>query len=259
MAKKKKIPDKLQIWIEVRKRYHLSDAHIQMARELGLNPKKFEKLANTKQEPWKAPLPDFIERIYYKHFGKRRPDNVKSIEQLVKDRRVKQEERRKRKQERRQAEAATEAIEKRPMVGVGVIVTKSEHVLLLKRKSVHGAGTWCPPGGHLEYGESPEECAIREVREETNVCIKEAKFTGITNDIFEEYEKHYITLWFEGQYVSGEPEVNAPYEMSEAGWFAWENLPQPLFLPFQNLLQGKSYSIRHNSGKELQRIKNTTD
>ena len=52
--KKKKIPDKLQIWIDARKRYHLSHAHIQMARELGLNPKKFGKLSNTKQEPWKA-------------------------------------------------------------------------------------------------------------------------------------------------------------------------------------------------------------
>ena len=55
MAKKKKIPDKLQIWIVARKRFHLSHEQIQMARELGMNPKKFGKLANHKQEPWKAP------------------------------------------------------------------------------------------------------------------------------------------------------------------------------------------------------------
>lgn len=80
----KKIPEKYQIWIDARKRFHLSDAQIQMARELGMNPKNFGKLANHKQEPWKAPLPEFIENIYFKRFGKRKPDQVKSMEQLIK-------------------------------------------------------------------------------------------------------------------------------------------------------------------------------
>jgi hypothetical protein len=74
--------EKFQAWIDVRKRYHLSHAHIQMAKELGMNPKKFGKIANHKQEPWKAPLPDFIEAVYFKRFGKNQPDEVKSIEQL---------------------------------------------------------------------------------------------------------------------------------------------------------------------------------
>ena len=96
MAKKKKIPEKYQIWIQARKRYHLSHAHIQMARELGLNPKKFGGLANSKQEPWKLPLPEFIEELYFKNFKKSRPDNVRSIEQMVTDNRRKKEERRER-------------------------------------------------------------------------------------------------------------------------------------------------------------------
>ena len=95
---KKKIPEKYQPWIEARKRFHLSDAHIQMARELGLNPKKFGGLANTKQEPWKLPLPEFIEELYFKHFKKNRPDNVRSIEQMVGDSARKKEQRRVRKQ-----------------------------------------------------------------------------------------------------------------------------------------------------------------
>ena len=85
MAKKKRIPEKYQRWIEARKHFQLSHAHIQMARELGLNPKKFGSLANTKQEPWKLPLPEFIEELYIKHFKKIRPDNVRSIEQIVND------------------------------------------------------------------------------------------------------------------------------------------------------------------------------
>jgi len=94
MAKKKKIPEKYQRWIDARKRFHLSHAHIQMARELGMNPKKFGSLANTKQEPLKLSLPDFIGELYFKHFKKNQPDNVRSIEQMVRDYNKKKEERR---------------------------------------------------------------------------------------------------------------------------------------------------------------------
>ncbi len=45
----------------------------------------------------------------------------------------------------------------RPSVGLGVIVAKGGKVLLGKRKGEHERGTWCPPGGHFEYGEGIEE------------------------------------------------------------------------------------------------------
>ena len=54
-----------------------------MARELRLNPEKFGGLGSTKQEPWKVPLPEFIEELYFRHFKKGRPENVRSIEQIV--------------------------------------------------------------------------------------------------------------------------------------------------------------------------------
>jgi len=85
MTKKKKKPDDSQTWIEARKRYHLSHTHIQMARELGMNPEKFGKFDNYKQEPWKPPLPAFIEEIYFQRFKKKLPDNARSIEQVIKD------------------------------------------------------------------------------------------------------------------------------------------------------------------------------
>lgn len=72
-----------------------------MARELGMNPKKFGKIANHKQEPWKAPLPVFIENLYLKRFGKTRPNEVKSIEQLFKAQEKKKAERRARKQQKK--------------------------------------------------------------------------------------------------------------------------------------------------------------
>lgn len=102
MAKKQKIPDKYQVWINARKKYRLSHVHIQMARELGMNPKKFGKKANHKQEPWKVPLPVFIEDLYFKRFGKRRPDKAHSIEQLVTKQAKAKAERHKRKQLKKQ-------------------------------------------------------------------------------------------------------------------------------------------------------------
>lgn len=60
-----------QVWVEAKHKFRLSDWHIKMAKELGLNPKKFGSLANHKQEPWKAPLPDFIEELYEKRFKKK--------------------------------------------------------------------------------------------------------------------------------------------------------------------------------------------
>ena len=98
MVKEAKISEKYQIWISVRMKYRLSHAHIQMARELGLNPRKFGKLSNHRQESWKAPLPIFIEDIYFKRFKKRRPDNIKSIEKSFKDRLKSKEKRRIKKQ-----------------------------------------------------------------------------------------------------------------------------------------------------------------
>src|SRR5215469_9829110 len=56
-------PGGLQLWIDARKRHRLSHEQVQMARELGLNPRKLGKLDNHRQEPWKLPLPVFIEQL----------------------------------------------------------------------------------------------------------------------------------------------------------------------------------------------------
>jgi hypothetical protein len=85
---------KMQAWIDARQRYHLTDAQIQMARELGMNPAKFGKLANHRQERWKAPLPQFIDELYYKRFGRTAPETVLSIEERHRRDREKKELRR---------------------------------------------------------------------------------------------------------------------------------------------------------------------
>jgi hypothetical protein len=88
---KKTLPQNLQDWVEARKRHHLSHAHVQMARELGMNPKKLGKLDNHDQEPWKAPLPQFIEQLYFKRFGRERPEVVMSVEERARAQRAKKQ------------------------------------------------------------------------------------------------------------------------------------------------------------------------
>ncbi len=91
--KKKTLPLKFQVWVDARKRFRLSHDHIQMARELGLNPKKFGSLANHGQERWKSPLPIFIEDLYFERFGRERPEIVMTIEQMLEKKRIKKQER----------------------------------------------------------------------------------------------------------------------------------------------------------------------
>ena len=75
-----RIPTKLKPWFEARRRFKLSHAHTQMARELGMNPRKLGPLAEIGQEPWKLPLPEFIVACYRKSFGRLEPEHVPSLE-----------------------------------------------------------------------------------------------------------------------------------------------------------------------------------
>ena len=122
-------------------------------------------------------------------------------------------------------------------VGVGVLIWKDEKILMMRRLGSHGQGTWSAPGGHLEFGEDPFECARRETREEVDIEIDNLRFKGITNDIFEE-GKHYITIWVEADYAKGEAKINSKDELTELDWFSFEKLPSPLFQSMKNYLAG---------------------
>jgi len=124
-----------------------------------------------------------------------------------------------------------------PRIGVGVLVFKGNQVLLGKRKNSHGEGTWQAPGGHLEFGEKPEDCAIREVLEETGLSITDVKRGPYTNDLFQAENRHYITLFMIANHQHGEPSVMEPDKCEGWKWFDWSQLPSPLFLPIVNLIR----------------------
>ena len=130
-------------------------------------------------------------------------------------------------------------MDERPKVGVSAVIMKDGKVLLGKRKNAHGDGTWAFPGGHLEFKESLEDCVIRESMEEAGIVLdkKSISFGTLTNDIFEKENRHYITIAMLCKKHSGEPKVMEPEKCEKWGWFAWNKLPKPLFVPIENMVK----------------------
>ena len=121
-------------------------------------------------------------------------------------------------------------------VGIGCFVWKDGKFLLQQRLGSHGEGTWSCPGGHLEFGETWEECAAREVYEETGMRITNVRFLAATNDKFAEKGKHYVTIWVESDWLEGEATIVEPNKCTAQGWYDFKSLPSPLFEPcWQNL------------------------
>lgn len=124
----------------------------------------------------------------------------------------------------------------RPRVGVGVAVIKKGMVLLGRRKGAHGAGDWSFPGGHLEFGESIEECASRELVEETGLKALSLCPGPWVNDVIEE-DKHYITLFVFVNEFEGELQLLEPHKCEGWQWFELNALPSPLFPPIVSLIK----------------------
>ncbi|MBU2103459.1 NUDIX domain-containing protein [Patescibacteria group bacterium] len=133
---------------------------------------------------------------------------------------------------------------KNPRVGVGVMIVKNGKVLIGKRKSSHGDGEYAWPGGHLEHLESIEECARREVREETGMEIKNIRFLRLMN-ITKYAPKHYIDIAMVSDWASREPQVLEPNKLESWEWRDIDDLPEPLFAPlptyFEALKTGRVF------------------
>ncbi len=143
-----------------------------------------------------------------------------------------------------------ENMPKRPRVGVGIVVIQNNKVLLGKRKGTHGSGEWSFAGGHLEFGETVEACAKRELAEETGLHALSLYVGPWTNDLIEG-DKHYVTFFafthqFEGELMLLEPEKCEGWH-----WFEWDALPKPLFTPIQSLIKKMGIEGIKNLSKPL--------
>ena len=119
--------------------------------------------------------------------------------------------------------------------GVGVLVVRDGKVLVGRRLSPHGRGTWSPPGGKAEPGETEEETARRELVEESGLVGAVPRVVAETLDVFPSGQT-WRTRWVLMEWVSGEPEVLEPDELDSWGWYSWDRLPAPLFLPMASLV-----------------------
>lgn len=169
MSVKKAILEK---WGVAQKKHRLSDKHVQMARELGLNPDKLGKIDNHQQETWKAPLPQFIEEIYFKRFKRETPETVKPLKLIIAEQEKKKKEQKKAKDERRKLhdEAVMNPIEDEQ--NSSKPLSLSAKLKLMNEKPKVKV--------KLEGGESPD-----------SILAKEAH---IFDEAFAFYEKESVTL-----------------------------------------------------------------
>ncbi|MBI2610462.1 NUDIX domain-containing protein [Candidatus Kaiserbacteria bacterium] len=124
-----------------------------------------------------------------------------------------------------------------PGVGVGICVMREGKVLLGYRKGGYRSDTWCFPGGKLELYEDWKECAVRETREESGIEIKNIRFIGITNDVDPAHGSHYATIFLAADWKAGEASLTEPDKFSSWEWFAWDALPEPLFLSTRSFVE----------------------
>nr|5GP0_A Chain A, Nudix hydrolase 1 [Arabidopsis thaliana]5GP0_E Chain E, Nudix hydrolase 1 [Arabidopsis thaliana]5GP0_F Chain F, Nudix hydrolase 1 [Arabidopsis thaliana]5GP0_I Chain I, Nudix hydrolase 1 [Arabidopsis thaliana]5WWD_A Chain A, Nudix hydrolase 1 [Arabidopsis thaliana]5WWD_B Chain B, Nudix hydrolase 1 [Arabidopsis thaliana] len=139
-----------------------------------------------------------------------------------------------------------------PRVAVVVFILNGNSILLGRRRSSIGNSTFALPGGHLEFGESFEECAAREVMEETGLKIEKMKLLTVTNNVFKEAPtpSHYVSVSIRAVLVdpSQEPKNMEPEKCEGWDWYDWENLPKPLFWPLEKLFGSGFNPFTHGGG-----------
>ncbi len=143
---------------------------------------------------------------------------------------------------------------KRVGAGFGVILEKDGKILMGLRhpdpdkadSAFRSSGEWCLPGGKLEWGESFEDGAVREVKEETDIDIKNPQVISVHNCKNE--HAHFMTVGLITHEWQGEAKVTEPDEIVDWQWFGLKQLPEKIYFPSQevieNYLQGKFYIER---------------
>ena len=133
-----------------------------------------------------------------------------------------------------------------PRVGVGVVFVRQGRVFLARRRGALGGGTWGSAGGHLEHGESLEDCARREAREEFGLAVGGLRFLCVSNIIA--YGRHYVDVEFLGDIGDQEPCLMEPEAFGPSGWFPLSSLPEPMFQAMGNAMDSLQTGRQYYSG-----------
>jgi 8-oxo-dGTP diphosphatase len=138
---------------------------------------------------------------------------------------------------------------------MGVLVMRYGRVLLGRRRGSHGEGYYAAPGGHIEFGESFEQAARREVREETGLEITDMRLLSVGNYVFksEDGERHYIDVDFVCEAPIGEPQLMESEKCDGWNWYELDDLPQPLFVVTQRMIESLRSGVTLNSLSKIER------
>ncbi|MDQ0455936.1 NUDIX domain-containing protein [Rhizobium paknamense] len=115
-----------------------------------------------------------------------------------------------------------------PGVGVGLAILRDGKLLLYKRRKAPEAGYWNIVGGKVDVLEPAEQAARREVEEETGLTIGQLTFVTLCEQIIAADRQHWVSLLYKTEDFSGEPHLTEPDKLSDFGWFALDDLPEPL-------------------------------
>lgn len=117
-----------------------------------------------------------------------------------------------------------------PIVAVGGVVCREDQVLLIKRGTDPGKGTWSIPGGVVRLGESLREAVVREVREETGLDVEAVEQLGTVERIERDQGRvrfHYVIVDYACRVKGGTPKAGS--DANDIRWFALGEL-EPLGL-----------------------------
>jgi 8-oxo-dGTP diphosphatase len=133
-----------------------------------------------------------------------------------------------------------------PVPTVDLVVRKSGKILLEQRGRAPFEGMNCLPGGHVEYGETVEETALRELKEETSIDARLVEILGVFSDPNRDPRGQRISIVFVADWISGEP-IGAD-DARKAEWFDESSLQNLAFpLAFDHALILRDYFKWKNS------------
>ncbi len=138
-------------------------------------------------------------------------------------------------------------MEKFPKLAVDVLVAKDDKILLIKRKHKPFKGRFALPGGFVEYGETVEQAAVRECREETGIEVELEGLLGVYSAPDRDPRGHVISVVFFANAKKGKPVPSN--ETEEVGYRNLKEI-ENLELAFDHETIIEDFKIIHMSDEE---------